>query len=142
MHSNNAAGKNVSLNASPVTLDLSSSISCPSLSPSPPPYASSVASEQDVNFCDPRNLTVGGVSTTLAPEASTPLASEDFKDDSLKHNFLGSFDFNLERHHNGLPNFDEYSDLEFEDDFVSRLVNLGEQSISDIKRARSATCSW
>jgi hypothetical protein len=42
---------------------------CPSLSPSPSPYARSVSSEQDLDFCDPRNLTVAA-SPTLATDVS------------------------------------------------------------------------
>lgn len=122
--------------------DLLSPESCPSLSPSPSPYARSVASEQDVDFCDPRNLTVGGVSNpTLAPEFSAPVALEEFRGDVLqKQSLPTAFDFNPEIHH-GLPAFEDISDLESEDDFVNRLVNIGEQSGADIKRSRSATCS-
>ncbi|KAK5624448.1 hypothetical protein RRF57_000164 [Xylaria bambusicola] len=116
----------------------SSSISCPSLSPSPSPNC-----DQDIDFCDPRNLTVGGAANpTLAPEFSSPVSLEEFrgatpaKDSALPI----SFDFNPTLHH-GLPAFDEISDLESEDDFVNRLVNLGEQPSPEGKRSRSATCS-
>ncbi|KAI1142757.1 hypothetical protein F5Y05DRAFT_130344 [Hypoxylon sp. FL0543] len=122
--------------------DLLSPESCPSLSPSPSPYARSVASEQDVDFCDPRNLTVGGVSNpTLAPEFSAPVALEEFRGDVLpKQPLPTAFDFNPGLHH-GLPSFEDISDLESEDDFVNRLVNIGEQSGADVKRSRSGTCS-
>ncbi|OTB07551.1 hypothetical protein M426DRAFT_8551 [Hypoxylon sp. CI-4A] len=131
----------VSVNSS-FSSDLLSPDSCPSLSPSPSPYARSVASEQDLDFCDPRNLTVGGVpNPTLAPEFSAPVALEEFRGDALpKQSLPGDFDFNPEIHH-GLPSFEDISDLESEDDFVNRLVNIGEQPGADIKRSRSDTCS-
>ncbi|KAI0842890.1 hypothetical protein F5Y06DRAFT_75912 [Hypoxylon sp. FL0890] len=135
------SGKSPSPNSS-FSSDLLSPSSCPSLSPSPSPYARSVASEQDVDFCDPRNLTVGGVSNpTLAPEFPAPVALEEFRGDVLpKQSLPTAFDFNTEVHH-GLPTFEDISDLESEDDFVNRLVNIGEQSGADVKRSRSATCS-
>ncbi|ORY65906.1 uncharacterized protein BCR38DRAFT_168661 [Pseudomassariella vexata] len=135
-------GKNISLSSS-FASDLVSTTSCPSLSPSPSPYARSVASEQDIDFCDPRNLTVGGAPTTLAPEFAAPASLDEFRGDglvkpaSLSNN---TFEFNPELHH-GLPTFDDISDLESEDDFVNGLVNLGDHSVIDIKRSRSATCS-
>ncbi|KAI1660243.1 hypothetical protein F4813DRAFT_317465 [Daldinia decipiens] len=115
--------------------------SCPSLSPSPSPYARSVASEQDVDFCDPRNLTVGGVSNpTLSSEFTAPVALEEFRGDVLqKQSLPDNFTFNTELQH-GLPTFEDISDLESEDDFVNRLVNISEQS-ADLKRPRSGTCS-
>ncbi|KAI1312382.1 hypothetical protein F5Y03DRAFT_390729 [Xylaria venustula] len=116
----------------------SSTISCPSLSPSPSPNC-----DQDIDFCDPRNLTVGGAANpTLAPEFSSPVGLEEFrgaitaKDSALPV----SFDFNPALHHD-LPALDDISDLESEDDFVNRLVNLGEQPSTEGKRSRSATCS-
>ncbi|KAI1443121.1 hypothetical protein F5Y02DRAFT_227861 [Annulohypoxylon stygium] len=118
--------------------------SCPSLSPSPSPYARSVTSEQDIDasFCDPRNLTVGGVpNSALAPDFCAPVALEEFRGDALpKQTVPTSFEFTPELHH-GLPNFEDIDDLESEDDFVNRLVNISSQSGADIKRSRSATCS-
>lgn len=118
--------------------ELLSTASCPSLSPSPSPaYARSVVSD-DVDFCDPRHLTVGTVNSTLAPEytALPTLCAGDDED----HKFIlrgqiqppltptispdCSFTFNA--HHHGLPSFDDLSDLESEDDFVNGLVNLGD----------------
>ncbi|KAI1083260.1 hypothetical protein F5B20DRAFT_453594 [Whalleya microplaca] len=139
------AGNNISLSSS-ISSDLLSttSTSCPSLSPSPSPYARSVASEQDVDFCDPRNLTVGGVSNApLAPEFSAPVALEEFRGETSSKqpaDLPNEFDFNPELHH-GLPTFEDISDLESEDDFVNRLVNLGEQAGAEVKRSRSDTCS-
>ncbi|KAK3383408.1 hypothetical protein B0T24DRAFT_515959 [Lasiosphaeria ovina] len=121
------------------TGDGSSTASCPSLSPSPSPYAPSVSSE-DFDFCDPRHLTVGTANSTLAPEFSAlpTLCAGDDED----HKFMlrteafvksttptslpaTSFEFNPELPH-GLPSFDDLSDIESEDDFVNGLVNLGE----------------
>ncbi|KAK5990325.1 C2H2 finger domain transcription factor sebA [Cladobotryum mycophilum] len=122
------------------TSDLST-ISCPSLSPSPTPYARSIASE-DVDFCDPRNLTVsaGSSNPTLAPEFT--LSSED-----LKHELQAdataipqpTFDFNPVLP-SGLPSFEDLSDLDSEDDF-SNLVNLAEATSSDVSRPRACTGS-
>merc|ERR1711977_372389 len=47
--------------------ELLSATSCPSLSPSPSPYPRSVISEQDFDFCDPRNLTVGSGASPNPP---------------------------------------------------------------------------
>ena len=128
--------RNISLNSSVIS-DLVSTTSCPSLSPSPPPYAQSDASEQDLDFSiDPRNLTVGGVS--LAPEFSAPAALDEFRGDNLVKPASDTFEFDPQISH-GLPTFDDLSDLESEEDFVNGLVNLG--GSSEIKRSRSATCS-
>ncbi|KAI1374065.1 hypothetical protein F4677DRAFT_427022 [Hypoxylon crocopeplum] len=140
--SHSQSGEILSLNSS-FSSDLLSTASCPSLSPSPAPYARSVASEQDVDFCDPRNLTVGGVQNpTLAPGFSAPITSslEEFRGDALPKQSLSPF-FNTSDLHQGLPSFEDISDLESEDDFVSRLVNIDEQRGVDVKRSRSSTCS-
>lgn len=123
---------------------LSSSISCTSLSSSPSPTC-----EQDLDFCDPRNLTVGGISNSiLTPEfassSPSPVAREEFRSETTAKETTIPVTFDLssvvQRHH--LPTFDDISDLESEDDFVNRLVNLGEQSSSsEVKRSRSGTCS-
>jgi C2H2 transcription facotor len=128
------------------TCDLLSTASCPSLSPSPSPYARSVASEEDVSFCDPRNLTVGtaaAANAALAPEFS-PVSSP--AEDELRGSQNASvirvaettFDFNSTLPH-GLPSFDDLSDLESEADFAN-LVNIGESNI-DVRRPRACTGS-
>ncbi|KAL2018882.1 hypothetical protein VTK56DRAFT_307 [Thermocarpiscus australiensis] len=111
--------------------DLLSPASCPSLSPSPPPYARSVSSD-DVDFCDPRNLTVGNVNSTLAPEytALPTLCAGDDEDQkfvlrgattpSISPNASSVFNSQLS---STLPSFDSLSDLDSEDDFVTGLVN-------------------
>lgn len=127
--------------------DLLSSASCPSLSPSPSPYARSVVS--DVDFCDPRNLTVGTVNSTLAPEFCLGAGDEGEKF-ALKGQALvipasttisanTSFEFNPSLPH-GLTTFDDLSDLESEDDFVNGLVNLGgEQPTAESTRSRASS---
>lgn len=117
--------------------DLLSPASCPSLSPSPSPaYARSVVSD-DVDFCDPRHLTVGTVNSTLAPEFTALPTSCAGEDEDHKFVLRGqlpltanvavtpasSFEFNSHPPH-GLPSFDDFSDLESEDEFVNGLVNL------------------
>ena len=126
------------------TSDPFSAASCPSLSPSPAPYARSVASEQDVDFCDPRNLTVsaGSVNSTLAPEASVnTILGEDETKSITAAPSQPAFEFNPELP-DGLPSFEDLSDLESEEDFVNSLVNLGDsQDISDVGRPRACTGS-
>jgi 5-methylcytosine-specific restriction endonuclease McrA len=131
-----------SLNAS----DLAS-ISCPSLSPSPAPYARSVtSSEHDVDFCDPRNLTVSAASTnpTLAPEFSISGLDEQNKAaigaDLIAPQATLVFNPSLHGLADSLP-FEELSDLESEDDFVNSLVNIGEHAAADVGRPRACTGS-
>jgi 5-methylcytosine-specific restriction endonuclease McrA len=119
------------------------SASCPSLSPSPAPYARSTSSEQDVDFCDPRHLTVAGgsVNSTLAPEVS-------FDDEArILHPkpepvavHTPSFEFKPELP-DCLPSFTDLSDLESEEDFVNSLVNLDDTDSADITRPRACTGS-
>ncbi|KAL1882705.1 hypothetical protein VTK73DRAFT_1225 [Phialemonium thermophilum] len=139
-------------NKSPNT-ELLSATSCPSLSPSPSPYARSVVSE-DLDFCDPRNLTVGGVDSTLAPEYSAhpALSPEDNEDNKFKVERQpllsasldrpvsphSSFEFQTDLHH-GLPSFDDLSDLESEDDFVNGFVNLGDDTPTHTGHSRTSS---
>lgn len=129
----------------------SSTTSCPSLSPSPAPYANSVASEhpsQDFDFCDPRNLnlTVGTVNPTLAPEYTALPTQEGelvFRGDgdahyqqtapAISHSTGASSSFTdvtPPLHPHGLPIYDDFSDLASEDSFVHGFVQLGDQSRS------------
>ncbi|KAM7190000.1 putative cutinase [Naviculisporaceae sp. PSN 640] len=132
------------------TSDLLSVASCPSLSPSPSPYARSVSSD-DIDFCDPRNLTVGTANPTLAPEFNgVPSlcagADEEHKFDIQGEALvkapvpsLASFEFNPQLP-SGLPTFDDLSDFESEDDFVNGLVNLGgEAPANQTTRSRSSS---
>lgn len=135
-----------------------STTSCPSLSPSPTPYATpyaqSVTSEHDY-FCDPRNLTVGTVNPTLAPEftALPNLCAGDNEERDLVYQSQNSPDNSHSAGHScsfaeitppiphGLPIFDDFSDLESEDSFVNGLVNLGEQHASASYQTRSRSSS-
>ncbi|KJR86788.1 uncharacterized protein SPSK_02296 [Sporothrix schenckii 1099-18] len=120
-----------------LTSDLLSVSACPSLSPSPSPYARSVASEQGNDFCDPRNLTVSGSEGSLSPTFSAIQTSLSPAADAED-------DFNLKQEHapssplaaspapvaadfipSNLSVLEEFPDLESEDDFVNTLVNLG-----------------
>ncbi|EGR50458.1 uncharacterized protein TRIREDRAFT_76505 [Trichoderma reesei QM6a] len=137
LQSQTSSGKVPSLTSSPSDM-LSTTASCPSLSPSPTPYARSVTSEHDVDFCDPRNLTVSvGSNPTLAPEFT--LLADDIKGEPLPTAAQPSFDFNPALP-SGLPTFEDFSDLESEADFSS-LVNLGEINPVDISRPRACTGS-
>lgn len=120
------------------TSDILSMTSCPSLSPSPTPaYARSISSEQDVDFCDPRNLTVSaGSNPTLAPDFSL----SNMGDTHLKTaNAQSTFDFNPAIPH-GLPAFQDLDDLDSEDDFTN-LVNIEASSAPEITRPRACTGS-
>ncbi|ELR05055.1 hypothetical protein VC83_05063 [Pseudogymnoascus destructans] len=117
--------------------ELLSATACPSLSPSPSPYPRSAISEQqDFDFCDPRNLTVGA-NDSLNPTLSIAfptlptLCTGDGEEQKLmlrggiahkaaENNF---FDYTAHAHH-GLPIFEELSDLDSEDEFVNGLVNF------------------
>ncbi|KUJ22469.1 uncharacterized protein LY89DRAFT_299901 [Mollisia scopiformis] len=123
--------------------ELLSAASCPSLSPSPSPYPRSVISEQDFDFCDPRNLTVGAgqspnppVTKTTVPTEFPQLPTLCAGDDEAHQFMLGGetynkvaetqakFNFSTQAHNHGLPTFDQYSDLDSEEDFVNGLVNF------------------
>lgn len=144
------------------SISSTSDLSCPSLSPSPDPYARSAsASEQDVDFCDPRNLTVSGVNSvnssltelagfpsighggheaadaTSSSKAPLPIAPSD---PATFH------DLTVPSH--GLTAFDEHlSELETDEDIVNGLVSLGPADASgntgaaDAGRPRASTGS-
>jgi len=122
--------------------ELLSAASCPSLSPSPSPYPHSVISE---DFCDPRNLTVSNCQSphsnsnpSLKPTAQFPALPTLCAGDDEEHRYMlggdsftkaaeanSTFDFIAPQHmHHGLPTFDQFSDLDSEDDFVNGLVNF------------------
>ncbi|KAK3311255.1 uncharacterized protein B0T15DRAFT_489875 [Chaetomium strumarium] len=125
---------------------LSPASSCPSLSPSPSPYARSNSSD---DFCDPRNLTVGTVNPTLAPEFSAlPIlgAGEDEDQKFLLRGASGATSPSSSLHFNsqlasshGLPSFDSFSDLDSEDDFVNGLVRLNDCTATQTSRSRASS---
>ncbi|GKT83332.1 zinc finger protein msn2 4 [Colletotrichum tofieldiae] len=109
----------------------------------------SVASEQDLDFCDPRNLTVAAApntsNPTLAPEYSAFTLGDELRGEvSAKAPTSApshqTFDFNPAIPH-GLPAFEDLSDLESEDDFVNGLVNLGDAHSAEVRRPRACTGS-
>lgn len=126
------------------TTDLLSPASCPSLSPSPSPPTRSASEELD--FCDPRNLTVGSVNSTLAPEYSALPAFCAAEEEDQKFVLRGEFTngaANASFEHS-LPStftsLSDLSDLDSDDDFVNGLVNLGDH-ISIVQPSRSRSCS-
>ncbi|PKS06620.1 hypothetical protein jhhlp_007369 [Lomentospora prolificans] len=123
---------------------ISSSISaCPSLSPSPSPYARSVSSEQDVDFCDPRNLTVSASSSLPAEFSSQTdeeVTSEKASQEPASVESQATFDFSTAIP-DGLDSFDALADLEADADF-SGLVHIDQVSaVGDCGRPRAATGS-
>lgn len=105
------------------------------------------ASEQDVDFCDPRNLTVTAAGATSNPTLAPACPLNGLGDEDSEAQQLESatavtqpnFDFDPTIP-DGLPSFEDLGDLESEDDFVNSLVNLGD-SIADIGRPRACTGS-
>lgn len=151
-NANGASSSHITGNAQStpsVVASASDLLSCPSLSPSPAPYAKSVSSEHVVDFCDPRNLTVGAASTnpTVAPEFT--VLPEELRGDATSKAALpaaspsAAFEFNPAIH--GLPSFEDLSDLENDDDFVNNLVTLGgapsDAANNDARRPRACTGS-
>lgn len=121
-------------------------------SPCSSPYPRSVISEQDFDFCDPRNLTVASGTTVSASTSASvnanltltktivefpPLPTLCAGDDEAHRYMLGdetfgqpapdaqdeSLSFTAPSNH-GLPTFDQLSDLDSEEDFVNGLVNF------------------
>lgn len=153
------AGKAASISAAPVTTGSPAALlsttastapqsSCPSLSSSPsPPYAQSVSSESDVDFCNPRDLTVGTINSanpTLSPEfpAFANLGSGEENIFSFTEPFPklpsqglitpdSSFSF-------GPSCFEDFSDLESD---VGCFVNLGGEQPQEPNASRSRASS-
>lgn len=128
--------------------------SCPSLSPSPSPYQRSVISEQDFDFCDPRNLTVQSGASPIQP-AIKAAASNTFPTlptlcagDDEEHRFMlagelfktENIEFSAPLQH-GLPIFDQFSDLDSEEDFVNGLVNFPSSDNVQFFGAKRQRCS-
>ena len=130
--------------------ELLSATSCPSLSPSPAPFLpehqqNSPSSQPEFDFCDPRNLTVASATiTTASASASAPQpvtvtsgqfptlptlcpAVNEEQNYTLSSAALTTRDnrFDFAVAHDGLPTFDQISDLDSEsDEFVNGLVNF------------------
>ncbi|KAG6027839.1 hypothetical protein E4U41_000824 [Claviceps citrina] len=112
-----------------------SAVSCPSLSPSPAPYAQSVTSEIEVDFCDPRNLTVSATSNpSLSPAFTVSSLGEE--EIGIDASVLSRPTFDIvQAIAHGLPPFEELSHFESEDD-VGNLIGFGE-----VSRPRACTGS-
>lgn len=127
---------------------------CPSLSPSPSPYSPSTISENEFSdFCDPRNLTVGSGQT------SNPSLTVEFpplptlcQGDDEEHRFMlgdatfikpehdSTFNFTVNAPHS-IPSFDEFSDIDSENDFVNGLVNYPSENVQYFGNKRQRTSS-
>ncbi|KAK4648879.1 uncharacterized protein QC761_113070 [Podospora bellae-mahoneyi] len=129
--------------------DLLSPASGPSISPSPSPYARSVSS--DDSFCDPRNLTVGSVNSTLAPEfAALPafcLGEEEdqkfvLRADSFASSHNASTIFTSQDLHRTLPSSfttGDLSDFDSDDEFQGLAILSG--PLVSQASSRSRSCS-
>ncbi|KAI9852172.1 MAG: hypothetical protein M1838_001635 [Thelocarpon superellum] len=118
--------------------DLLSTNACPSLSPSPSPLSLPSFAQAEFDFCDPRELSVASTGDNSAPSLSTALLALPTLcpgDDEHKLMLggelsvvatteLSSFAFTEPTTSHGLPVFDEFSDLDSEDDFVNGLVDF------------------
>lgn len=138
--------------------ELLSATACPSLSPSPSPYAHSVISEQqDFDFCDPRNLIVGpaaldAIKVESVAGAEFPALPTLCAGDDEEHTYMlggaptalpmRTFNFSMPLSHHGLPTFDQLSDLDSEEDFVNGLVNFpATENAQFFGTKRQRTCS-
>ena len=117
--------------------DLLSINSCPSLSPSPSPVSFSATSENNVDFCDPRNLVVDTQSTSnTATTVNFPTLPTLCSGDDEEHQFiLGGdlslikqeshsskpFDSSATSHLSCLPSFDTWSDLDSENELITEI---------------------
>lgn len=123
---------------------ISSVSACPSLSPSPSPYARSVSSEQDVDFCDPRNLTVtanSGIPADFSGLKEEDVTSEQGSPASSSAISQATFDFSTALP-DTLSTFGDLSDLEAETD-LSGLLDIEQVStaVSECGRPRACTGS-
>lgn len=129
--------------------DLWPANACPSLSPSPSPLPrSSISSDTEFDFCDPRDLTVASSCDVTIHSLSSPtdfptLPTLCAGDDEEHKLMLGGSAFASKLNHHlpalssgefalsapassshGLPLFFDFSDLDSEDDFVNGLVDF------------------
>lgn len=126
---------------------------CPSLSPSPSPYSPSEKEFSD--FCDPRNLTVGSGQTSNPLRVEFPTLPTLCEGDDEEHQFMlggetfvkpehqdnnNTFNFTIHAPHS-IPSFDEFSDIDSENDFVNGLVNFPSDNVQFFGNKRQRTVS-
>lgn len=109
-----------------------SATSCPSLSPSPTPVPESHP-PQNLDFCDPRNLTMPSINVPTLPPPTTmamPIMPVD-------PHFAFTMQNPMARHVNlhpldttpALPMFDHISDLDSDEDFTASLADLSDGAL-------------
>ncbi|KAK2796823.1 hypothetical protein FQN50_009424 [Emmonsiellopsis sp. PD_5] len=125
----------------------STSAPCPSLSPSPSPVLASLLLHQQPatlppppassDFCDPRQLTVEASLSSSSPDFPAPLGPADdaltrpkfdlppvsLHPHALEHSSFSDPDPS-EDSLGSLPSFDNFSDLDSEDEFVNEIVDF------------------
>jgi C2H2 transcription facotor len=107
--------------------------SCPSLSPSPSPVPKSVVSETDFDFCDPRNLFVQSPESFEVPaEPTLHTGVFGVNPTPIKESQFGNSDILS----TGLPIFDSFSDLESENDFITKISQADNVRYYGNKRQR------
>ena len=133
--------------------DLLSIGSCPSLSPSPSPAPTSAKSDTDFDFCDPRNIFGDSIHNIHSqgpvnfPQLPTLCSGDD-----EEHKLMLGGDSSLIKQEpqivkgfhsataslTGLTNFDSFSDLDSENEFVTDLTRFAPDNIvySGKKRQR------
>ena len=120
--------------------DLLSATSCPSLSPSPSPIPRSFSADTD-SFCDPRNLLVKSPTTsfrTVYTDIPATLPTLLSGEEGARKQFLGldsypckqesefasAFNSSATSALGGLPQFETFSDLDSENEFVTDLARF------------------
>ena len=120
--------------------DLLSIHSCPSLSPSPSPTQQSAISETDFDYCDPRNIFAESLHTlpSTHPVGNFPQLPTLCSGDDEEHKLILGGDTSLvaadshglkgfntsENTLIGLQNFDSFSDLDSDNEFVTDLTRF------------------
>ena len=132
-----------SATTSQTSSDLLSAHACPSLSPSPSPLPRSAGNKTEFSFCDPRYLTVTSATRDLNPHALTldfPLLPTLCAGDDEEHKLILGQASAVAKNNtalltdlscfggtstiNGLPSFNELSELDSEEDLVSGYAAL------------------
>jgi hypothetical protein len=112
--------------------DLLSASSCPSLSPSPSPIPQSSTSETDFDFCDPRHLFVNSPNSSVpASQLDLPVVPTLLLNNGGQEQLFSTqptpikpesqFTATFETLAHGLPFFDNFTDLDAHNDFLTDL---------------------